>query len=237
VVRHGAATDPQNLNWVIPAEEDVNRSAVIFSGGNTPQESRALVFEDAFIIAADSGLHAALALGVDVDLLIGDLDSADPTAVAEARRAGAAVDVHPADKDATDLELALEAAADRGSTRVRVIGGSSLDRIDHFIANALLLTADRFAHLTLDWWIEDARVTIVRREMTLTGNPNDLVTILATGGPAMGITTTGLKWPLCDEDLTPGSTRGVSNQMVEGSATITVEKGTILVIHTGDPRP
>jgi thiamine pyrophosphokinase len=119
----------------------VNRSAVIFSGGNTPRESRALVFEDAFVIAADSGLHAALALGVDVDLLIGDLDSADPTAVAEARRAGAAVDVHPADKDATDLELALEAAADRGSTRVRVIGGSSLDRIDHFIANCSPQTA------------------------------------------------------------------------------------------------
>ena len=59
-----------------------------------------------YVIAADSGMDHALALGVEVDLLVGDLDSVLPESIPLAKR----VERHPWDKDVTDLELALLAA-------------------------------------------------------------------------------------------------------------------------------
>ncbi len=216
----------------------MSRSAVIFSGGNPlPRSPRALVDPRAFVMAADAGLHAALEIGLDVDLVVGDFDSADPGVVADARRAGAAIEAHPRDKDATDLELALDAARERGLSPVRVIGGSSLDRIDHFLANALLLTGERFTGLSIDWWVEDARVVILRDRAALAGNVGDLVTILAVGEPVFGIVTDGLRWELRGATLEQASTRGVSNLLTAEQASISIERGVAMVIHTGSPRP
>ena len=52
--------------------------------------------------------------------------------------------------------------------------------------------------------------------VSLVGAPGAVLTLLALGGPASGITTTGLRWPLRAETLQPGSTRGVSNEIVSG---------------------
>ena len=43
------------------------------------------------------------------------------------------------------------------------------------------------------------------------GEPGELVSLLAVNGPAEGVTTEGLAYPLRGETLEPGSTRGVSN--------------------------
>ena len=61
---------------------------------------------DAFVIAADSGLEHAAALGLSVDVLVGDLDSASASAVRAAEAAGVRIERHAVDKEATDLELA-----------------------------------------------------------------------------------------------------------------------------------
>ena len=95
--------------------------------------------EDAVVIAADSGLHQARrSLGLHVDCVVGDLDSADPAAVERGPRRGADVERHPAEKDATDLELAFDCARDRGAQRITVVGGAG-GRLDHFLANVALL--------------------------------------------------------------------------------------------------
>ena len=66
-------------------------------------------------MAADSGLHQAGPLGLHVDYVVGDLDSADPAAVEPARARGRVVERIRPTKDATDLELALDRAARRGA--------------------------------------------------------------------------------------------------------------------------
>src|SRR5207244_5111418 len=83
------------------------------------------------VIAADSGLGVAAALGVAVDLIVGDLDSADPGLVEAAIAKGTTVERHPAEKDATDLELAFDAALARGARRVVLVdgGGGGLDSL------------------------------------------------------------------------------------------------------------
>src|SRR5262245_52763251 len=96
--------DPQNLIWVMPAEEGVSGEiVVVVSGGEAPVVGAALaVPAGATVVAADRGLDHALALGFDVALAIGDFDSASPAAVETAERAGTRIERHPAEKDATD---------------------------------------------------------------------------------------------------------------------------------------
>ncbi len=211
-----------------------HRPVVVVAGGDAvPYGVTDLLPSPAFVIAADSGLHTALALGLDADLVVGDLDSAHPAAVHAAEDGGAVVERHPTDKDATDLELALDAALSRNLGPAVIVGGASFDRIDHFLANALVVAADRFAPLRPTWRVKDAVIHVVREATEIVGEPGDIVTLLPVGGPAEGVRTAGLRWALDGERLVPGSTRGVSNELDTTAATVSVTAGVLLAIHVG----
>ena len=208
--------------------------AVVFAGGDpVPASVEALFPRRALVVAADSGLDVARRLGVAVDLIVGDFDSADPASVAEAAAGGARLERHPVAKDATDLELALEAVLRLGRSPVLVVGGAGWDRLDHLLANALLVASPRYRPLQLRWLVKGAEVAPVHGHLEIEGAPGDLVTLLAVGGPAAGVSTSGLRWPLNGETLAPGSTRGVSNEMDAPSASISVAEGVLLALHIG----
>jgi thiamine pyrophosphokinase len=181
------------------------------------------------VIAADSGVEQALALGRGVDLVVGDLDSAAPAAIDAAVAGGAEVRSFPVDKNESDLELALGAARAGGARRVIVVGGAG-GRLDHLLANALLLASPSFADVDVEALVGDARITVVRRGARLIGATGDTCSLLAAGGPARGVRTTGLRFPLHGEDLLPGSTRGLSNELTEPVATVSLEHGALLAV-------
>jgi thiamine pyrophosphokinase len=184
------------------------------------------------VVAADGGLLRARALGLDVDVVVGDLDSVTPEALAAAEAAGARIVRHPQAKDATDLELALDEAVALGARRVVVVA-SAEGRLDHLVASLLLLAAERYATLELDALVGVALVHVVRGERRLSGVPGELLTLVPLGGPATGVTTDGLEYPLAGETLQPGTTRGVSNVFVDETATVRVGSGTVLAIRPG----
>lgn len=205
-------------------------TAVVLAGGDPVDAGlRSLLPEHTTVIAADSGLHQAAELDLTVDLVVGDLDSVDIPTLERAVTGGTTVVRHPTAKDETDLELAVRAAADRGAERIIVVGGAG-GRLDHLVANLLLLTSPAFAHLDIEALVGTARVTPVRGTTELVGAKGDLVTLLAVGGPARGVRTTGLVYPLDGEDLHPGSTRGVSNELAAPLATVSLAAGTLLAI-------
>jgi thiamine pyrophosphokinase len=212
-------------------EEGAHASvALVFAGGDPPLPGVVERLPSAaLVIGADSGLEHALALGRRVDVAVGDFDSVKPDALAAVERDGAVVERHPQDKDATDLELALRAAAARGVARVTVVGGHG-GRLDHFAANLLLLGAADLAAVDVDAWLGEAHVTVIRRSARIDGHPGELVSLLALGGPAIGVTTTGLRFPLHDAPLRPGSTLGVSNELEGASASVSIRSGVVLAI-------
>ena len=188
------------------------------------------------VVAADSGIDHAQALGLVVDVAIGDFDSVSPGGLARATEAGAAIERHPVAKDATDLELALDAAFALGPRRIHVLGGHG-GRLDHLLANVLLLAAPVYATVALTAQMGAARVTVVRGVAELHGPLGDVVSLVAAHGAARGVTTTGLLFPLAHEDLQPGSTRGISNELVDVSATVTVDDGVLLAVQPGQLGP
>lgn len=203
-------------------------TAIIFCGGDdVPAGAGESLPADALVIAADSGLDLAVKMGAEVDVLVGDLDSVGSTALAQARRRGIAIIRHPVDKDASDLELAVDLARERGVSSVIVIGGSG-GRIDHFLANASLLAAQD--GIAVEWRTAVGTVYRVNRSLRIHGSPGDTVSLLALGGAARGVHTLGLHWMLEGEDLPSGSTRGISNRFTAEWAEITVASGNLLVI-------
>ena len=148
------------------------------------------------MIAADGGLAHAHALGLDVQLAVGDFDSAPEAAVKAAEANGTRIERHPAEKDATDLELALDAALALDSERIVVLAGVG-ERLDDLLSALLLLGSRCYEDVELDAVVGPARVHVIRRERTLEGAPGELVSLLALHGPAEVVRTDGrpIRWP------------------------------------------
>jgi thiamine pyrophosphokinase len=204
----------------------VNPDVVVVASGQGPVVT---LPSAGTVVAADGGLDRAVALGLRADVVVGDLDSVSPEALAEAEAAGARVVRHPEAKDATDLELALDEAVSLGARRVLVVA-SGEGRLDHLLASLVLLGSERYAALELDALVGAAVVHVVRGERILSGGTGELLTLVPLGGPAHGVTTEGLEYPLRGETLEPGSTRGVSNVFTGDVARVTLTSGVLLAI-------
>jgi thiamine pyrophosphokinase len=212
---------------------DATTTTIILTGGDPVSPALAdHLPRDAFVIAADSGLANAAGLGLHVDLLVGDLDSVEPAAVSAAVDAGTEVERHPAAKDETDLAIALAAARRHGARQVTVVGGHG-GRLDHHLANALLLASDHHATIDVDAYMGAAHLHVVRSHVRITGVRSELVSLLPVHGGARGVRTDGLLYPLAGEDLLPGSTRGVSNELTGPSAAVSLSDGVLLIVQPG----
>ncbi len=201
--------------------------------GGEPVEQAVPPLDGARVIAADGGLDLAERIGVVPDLVVGDMDSVTPEALERARSAGVEIDAHHPAKDETDLELALAAAwaglRGRSGASVVVLGGAG-GRIDHLAANLAVLTGPRWRHVQLTAWLGTSRVDVVHTSRTLAGVEGLVVSILAWHGPAEGVTTTGLEWPLHRATIQPGSALGTSNRFTGDTATVSLVRGTVSVI-------
>jgi thiamine pyrophosphokinase len=224
------------------------RHVVVLAGGDDLPAARLAAAERIartadLVIAADSGFRHAAALGLEVDVLVGDLDSIAADDLRHAEQGRTRIEPHPTDKDLTDLALAMDVALraadeDTRPTRVSVIGGDG-GRSDHLLGNALLLGAPRYAPLRISAIWGAATLHVVRDARTLHREDGELVSLLALHGPAQGVTTEGLAFPLTDEDLAPGSSRGLSNRLQAPTASVSVTGGVLLAVHPGpahDPR-
>ncbi len=188
--------------------------------------------EGTLVVAADGGVDRALALGLHVDVAIGDFDSVTAAGLAAVERAGGRAERHPAAKDATDLELALDTALAASPARILVVGSES-GRLDHVLSSLLLIADRRYAEAEVDALLGGAQVHVIHGSRTLEGVPGELVSLIAVHGPAEGVTTSGLAYPLASETLVPGTSRGVSNVFTAAEAHVSLERGVLLAIRPG----
>ncbi len=209
---------------------------VIFANGNLPdlERARSLLHPDDTILCADGGTHHALALGLQPDLIIGDMDSLTRPEWESLERAGVPIELFPHEKDETDLELALGRALERGATSLLIIGALGL-RLDQTLANLALLSDPRLAGLDarLDDGVEEA--VFCRTQVQVEGVKGDTVSLIPWGGPALDVQTEGLHWLLRGETLHPDKTRGISNQMLAATARVSLGSGLLLVVHRRQP--
>lgn len=216
-----------------------NHKAVVFANGVAPELAlcRALLAGADLVVAADGGARALLRAGLPITAVLGDMDSLPADLLARWRAGGGETLVFAPEKDETDLELALAYMVARGARRIAVLGALG-GRIDHELANLLLLAAPLLDGVDAAVLDSRTRIVAVRDSTTLTGRPGDLLSLLPITAQVDGIVTEGLHYPLRGETLYLGPARGVSNVFMGTHATVSITSGTLLAVHSWpDERP
>ncbi|MBN2239830.1 MAG: thiamine diphosphokinase [Dehalococcoidales bacterium] len=182
------------------------------------------------VIGVDAGTNHAKTLGIDVDVIIGDMDSlTDDEMISKNTPERIS---YPAEKDEIDLELALHYALDIGADRI-VMAGTMGGRIEMSIANILLVTHSRFRTHRIEIWHGEQTAWLIRPPGgNFPGVPGDTISLVPLGGTASGITLTGMKYPLHNAVLATGIPRGISNIIENQPARVDFSDGLLLAVHT-----
>ena len=200
----------RKIGWIVGAGE--------FSGP-LPHIS-----DDDLVIAADAGYRTLVRLGARVDRVVGDFDSLGEVPVHPN------VEMHPAEKDETDMMLAVRVALQEGCRELRILGGLG-GRLDHTFANlqTLVYIARRGAR---GWLIGGGAsvIAIAGGEIAFSKAAKGIISIFSADGTAQGVTLKGLKYPLTDYTMTAEMPIGVSNEFIGMPSSVTVRKGVLLVM-------
>lgn len=184
---------------------------------------------EGFVIAADRGLDIALDAGITPDLVVGDFDSAK-SAVPEGVEC---VKVSPV-KDDTDAMLAADFALKYGCTQLRffcALGG----RIDHTVANIQMLYHFKIRGIDGALFGDNTTLFLMTDESMRISRFDGYLSVFAFDKTAV-VTEKGVKYPITNHPLTNDMPIGVSNEIIDDFAEITVHSGTALVLEVREPR-
>lgn len=181
------------------------------------------------VVGVDGGAAVCLRAGVVPDVVVGDLDSLDASALRELESRGVPIEVFPSDKDLTDIDLAFDVARSRGADRVLVTGAFA-GRLDHTMAavGSMLRGAD-LAPMAVEPRMSAWVLTATHRDTLELEGPGTTVSMLAIAGPAI-VSSTGVRWPLDNAVLEPLSSLGVSNTVAAARASFRVHEGAVILV-------
>ncbi len=205
--------------------------AFIYTGGSVdPSRVTEHPKGDDLVIAADSGLSNALALGETPTVVLGDFDSVGASKIPDKAR----VLRVPAEKDFTDTQLAVDTALKEGADEIILIGGLS-GRLDHTLSNLAILE-DLFSK-RVHAIMTDGKNRARYIENTSTLIPRSgfrYLSLLCLSEKAKGVSVEGCKYPLKNATLTRSFQYAVSNEITGNCALVSVRKGGIYVIESVD---
>jgi thiamine pyrophosphokinase len=201
--------------------------AVIVANGLLEQNISLLPGD--LLIAADGGTHHCLEQGLIPSIVIGDLDSLNTDDIEKLKKSGTEIIEYPTRKDFTDLELALQYALELEIDEILILAALGA-RWDQTIANILLPTALGNKKIRLMDGNQEFFFLNGQGKLEIYGKSGDTLSLIPLAREACGITTENLEYPLKEEDLHFGSTRGISNVMLSEHASITLTKGILLCI-------
>lgn len=203
------------------------KKALIFLHGDLADISQLppAALDADLIIAADGGAEYAIQAGLTPHILIGDMDSISPSTMKQLNNKSI-IKVYPREKDHTDAELAVQYALTQQVTGIYMAGFLGR-RIDHMMANLAYLST---LPVPVTLFEGTQQLTLIRNRSTISCKKGYEVSLLPLQEDCIGISTYGLRYPLDNETLPYGSTRGVSNVLIKESATVTIQSGTLLCI-------
>lgn len=202
------------------------RFAILLSGEIHPTGRLAGQLAGARVIAADAGMAHAGTLGLETELWVGDFDSSPRSLMDTCPHVPR--EAFPADKDATDGELAVRAALARGAREVVLAGGLG-GGSDH-----------AFAHLTLTLGLARRGIAsfvtsgreeawpLVPGDFRLDAPAGARLSVLAFTD-LEGLSLSGVRWPLARRDVALGSTLTISNEVV-GPVGVSLARGQAIVM-------
>lgn len=199
--------------------------AVIGAAPITPGTFEKLDFSRRFVICADGGYDGAAEYGIVPDLLIGDFDSVR-SGLPEGIRT---IRLKP-EKDDTDLLAAVREGIRLGFREFELYGALGGERIDHSYANLCVL--QYLSAQGCRAFISDGRRRVFLMNggrLTLRGMKGATLSVFPFGCASCNVTYAGLKYPLERATLSSPVPLGVSNEVTDDTAQVTVHSGDALI--------
>ncbi|MBQ7036442.1 MAG: thiamine diphosphokinase [Clostridia bacterium] len=199
------------------------KRAVIMAGADIKDYTFYKPLDTDFLICADRGYRHCKALGLVPDVLLGDFDSLDIPFPEGIER-----HTYPAEKDETDLQLAIDLAIKKGFKEIYCIGVFG-GRCDHFLGNIGLMkwARDRGASLTFE--DGDTYMFLLSGEVTLSKRENHYLSLIPFFEDAT-VSLSGTKYTAENALIRIGDTLGISNEIKKETAHISVHGGSALVL-------
>ncbi len=218
------------------AERDDNQLTmnriIIFANGELPDltKARSILHQDDYIICADGGTRHARSLNVTPNLVIGDMDSAEKAQLQKLKAEDVEIEIYPRDKNETDLELAIQRSIKMDPKQIIIIAALG-GRLDQTLANIALLSDPQLS--TFDIRLDDGveEIFLCRQQVQVHGRTGDILSLIPWQGAVAEVKTTNLKWVLHNEALYPDKTRGISNEMTNDTASVSIGLGLLLIVH------
>ncbi len=204
------------------------KKGVIFAGGVMPEKLniQEIIGKDDFVICADSGYDNALSAGVVPEIVIGDMDSVNSRIDESVKKI-----TLKCEKDETDTQVCIDYLAEKGFTSAVVIAALG-GRYDHELANIMLLIYAEEKGVNLTLVDDNTEIFLVKGRRMVNGKKGDILSLVPVEQEAVGVTLSGLKYPLLEKNLKIGHTIGISNEFLADQAEINIKKGTLVAIKT-----
>ncbi|MBP3678135.1 MAG: thiamine diphosphokinase [Agathobacter sp.] len=188
------------------------------------------------MIAADSGMDFLYQNEIVPDIIAGDFDSVASESLVyfQGLNNVQVMKLNPI-KDDTDTEFVIREAIRRGASEITLLGATGT-RLDHVLANVNLLGIGLEEGVAIELVDAHNRVRMIKDSIQISKNEQfgSFVSVLPVKGDAKGVTLEGMKYPLNEADVTCFSSLGISNEIVEEVASISVKQGVLLVIESRD---
>ncbi|MCX7786873.1 MAG: thiamine diphosphokinase [Spirochaetes bacterium] len=199
---------------------------IVFTGGLGPKrdEVEEYLRRAQLIVAADSGLLLAEQMGVEPQIILGDMDSLPDREYLQ-RHKNAEIQVYPTEKDDTDTELALKCLRSRGCTDSILIGGGG-GRLDHLLGIVSLFFRP---NPPSRWFTHGEEIIYIAETLEIRGLKGRVVTFMPVSREGCLMKTEGLRWPLDSLCWHPGDI-GISNIIVSDQARVTMLQGKLIMI-------
>jgi len=191
-------------------------------------------YEDAVVYAVDGGLAVAEAAGIVPDYLVGDFDTAEEGLVARYEKKCTTIR-HVPEKDATDTELAVDDALERGMDSIVLLGATG-SRLDHTMANIHMLYRVLLRGKKAVILNENNRISLHNKPFSIEKEElfGTYVSFLPFFGEVTGVSLKGVKYPLEDKALTAGNSLGISNEGTGDTIEVSFLTGYLLMIEARD---
>ena len=200
---------------------------ILFIGGSAPEYNfikKELIDAD-LIVAADSGFDTAIKMGINPNIIIGDMDSIENINNLD-KYSEDKIFRYSKDKDETDTELGIKYFKDHKFDEIILIGGGG-GRMDHFLAIVLLFDKEFSPNI---WYTDTTRFQKITGSCKISLKKGNLVSFFPAGCDVCRMKSLGLKWSLNGLAWKRGD-MGISNIVIDNPFFIDIIEGSLIMVN------
>ncbi|HHX69524.1 MAG: thiamine diphosphokinase [Miniphocaeibacter sp.] len=185
-----------------------------------------------FIIAVDKGAESLIANNIKIDLLVGDFDSISEKSLNILKERKTSIKKLEIEKDESDTEAALNYLIKNNYSKIFMLNCTG-SRLDHTISNIFLLKKlldDNIEAYLLD---NNNRVRMINSKARIKKEYEN-ISIIPLTVDGINISLEGFYYKLSNEEIEYGSSRCISNFLINDFGNVIINSGLALIIESND---